>query len=246
MRSLLERGSAREKLDAFVIEGIKLYGEAPKERLLEVYVSASFHASYPEIEAEVVSDPVFERLSDVKTPQGILAVAKRSFADPAELMKSRLLIVLEGIQDPGNLGTILRTGEGAGVGGIIMDAETADPFSPKTVRSSMGSIFRVPFCRLKETLSLAERLKSAGYTLYAADARSEKSVSFEKLPFTEKSAVFIGNEAKGLKKETLEKADVRVHIPMKGQLESLNAAVAAALIMYKASADLTDLKESVE
>ncbi len=235
VRSLLERSSAREKLDAFVIEGIKLFREAPPERLREVYVSSSFRKAHPEIEATEVSDGVFDKISDVKTPQGILAVVKRRFAAEEELLREGgFLVVLEGIQDPGNLGTIIRTGEGAGIAGVIMDENTADPYSPKTVRASMGSVFRVPFCRVKETASLPERLKNTGFTLYAADARSEHSVAYDTLVFSKKSAVFIGNEAKGLRQDTLKSADVRVHIPMKGKLESLNAAVSASLLMYKA------------
>ncbi len=235
IRSLLERSDVREKLDAFVIEGIKLFEEAPEDRLRETYFSSAFHRSHPEIPGEEVQDDLFGRLSDVKTPQGILAVVDRCESRKETLLNGGTLMVLEGIQDPGNLGTILRTGEGAGISGVIMDMASADPYSPKAVRASMGSVFRVPFCRISGTEELTGLLRKAGYTLFAADARSEKSRDFSETVFPENSAIFIGNEGRGLKEETMEQCDVRVHIPMRGQLESLNAAVSAALLMYRAA-----------
>ncbi|MBR6003709.1 MAG: RNA methyltransferase, partial [Lachnospiraceae bacterium] len=149
--SLLEKSKARKEQDAFVIEGIKLFEEAPEDAILEVFVAESFSQKSKKLDrmpVEVVKDDVFKKMTDTLTPQGILCVVKKSSYKLEDLVKSKehpLFIVLEKLQDPGNLGTIMRTAEGAGATGVIMSNDTVDIYNPKTVRSTMGSIFRVPF-----------------------------------------------------------------------------------------------------
>ncbi|MBQ6968283.1 MAG: RNA methyltransferase [Lachnospiraceae bacterium] len=232
IRELMNRSRARKKAGAFVTEGIRMFNEIPEELIEEVYVSESFHEKNPGISGETVSEPVFRKLSDTQNPQGILCVVKQPEFDPEACLSREqgLYLILERIQDPGNLGTIVRTAEAAGVSCIIMDRDTTDLYAPKVIRSTMGSVFRVP-CFYTEDLSgtIAE-MKAKGIVLYAADLKG--SVFYNEVKYPGKTAFMIGNEGNGLKPETAEKADERIKIPMKGKTESLNAAVAAALLMY--------------
>ncbi|MBR5897180.1 MAG: RNA methyltransferase, partial [Lachnospiraceae bacterium] len=149
--SLLEKAKARREQDAFVIEGIKLFEEVPESRILEVFVAESYkgpRGKLDKLPSEVVKDDVFKKMTDTLAPQGVLAVVRREHYELKDLLNkgnAPCFLVLETIQDPGNLGTIMRTAEGAGVAGVLMSSDTVDIYNPKTVRSTMGSIFRVPF-----------------------------------------------------------------------------------------------------
>lgn len=251
------RGRLRKEKGLFTAEGVKLFREAPPELRKKVFVSDSFENEHKELLAgisyEVVEDRVFGRMCDTRTPQGILTVLRMPSYEREELLgaaynggkngdaageehsgraRTPLVLVLEDLQDPGNVGTILRTAEGAGVTGVILSGRCADIFQPKAIRSTMGSIFRVPF-RTEENLSEAvEWLKSCGVRTCAAHLRG--TVSYEKADYTEGTAFFIGNEGNGLSDTLTEACDCLVRIPMEGRVESLNAAVAAAVLMYTA------------
>ena len=233
VRALLDKHRARDREDAFVIEGIRMFNETPREILREVYVSESFFKKNPLNNIEklyIVKDELFRKLSDVKTPQGVLAVAARMHYRTEDILKGGLVIILEGLQDPGNLGTIIRTGEAAGIAGVIMDENTADIYSTKVVRSTMGSIFRVPFIRTGSVVGLVPEIKDRGYTIYSASLEGSRSV--EEIRFKKASAIVIGNEGSGISPELVALSDHTVRIPMEGRVESLNAAVSAAILMY--------------
>ena len=153
------------------------------------------------------------------------------------IQKDGLYLLLENIQDPGNLGTMFRTGEGAGVDGIFMSKETVDLYNPKTIRSTMGSVFRVPFCYVDSLPDTIEMLRAKGVMVFAAHLKGEKL--YHQLSFLGGSAFLIGNEGNGLTKECADKADAYLKIPMEGKLESLNAAVSAAILMYEAKRQRT-------
>lgn len=237
---LNKKSKTRYQERVFVAEGIKMCLEAPRGQIQQMYVSESFLAEeknrqrIQDYSYEVVSDTVFSRISETKTPQGILCLVQMPEYGLEELLRqSPHLLILENIQDPGNLGTMIRAGEGAGVTGVIMDRTTVDMFNPKTIRSTMGSLFRVPFyvaADLQETLS---ELKERGIALYAACLDGERL--YDEPNYTSPCGFLIGNEANGLSDRTAALADVRISIPMEGQVESLNAAVASALLMYEAS-----------
>ena len=234
VRALLEKNRTRDKENAFVIEGTRIFNETPRELLREVYVSESFYKNNPLSDIEklfIVKDEIFRKLSDVRTPQGILAVVGRLGCTTEDVLSGGLVIMLEGLQDPGNLGTILRTGEAAGIAGVIMDENTADIYSPKVVRSTMGSIFRVPFIRVKSLPELIPQIKQEGFTLYAAALKGSRSV--DKIKFEKNSVIIIGNEGNGISAKLMELADHSVRIPMEGKVESLNAAVSASILMYR-------------
>ena len=188
----------------------------------------------------VVSDTVFKSMSETKTPQGILAVVEmpdyglldKGFLEQAYTKNGKIkLLVLEDTADPGNLGTIMRTAEAAGVTGVIMGKGTVDIFNPKVVRSTMGSIFRLPFAYVEDLKETIKELKTQGISFYATHLKGEKS--YKDIKYSDMSAILVGNEARGLSDEVADLADTYVLIPMQGKVESLNAAVAAALMMYE-------------
>ena len=143
------------------------------------------------------------------------------------------LLVLEHLQDPGNLGTILRAGEGAGLTGVLMDSNTADIYSPKVVRATMGSLLRVPFAYVEDLGEALALLKKKKIRVYAAHLQG--SNAYDRENYRKATAFLIGNEANGLSPETAAAADVRIRIPMLGEVESLNAAVAASVLMFEAA-----------
>lgn len=233
------KSKERREKGLFAAEGRKLFLETPPGLREQVFVSASFEKSEPELLHaccyEVVDDRLFLKMCDTQTPQGILTVARMPRYEREDLLKGEcapLLLMLEDIQDPGNVGTILRTAEAAGVTGVFLSAKCADIFQPKTVRATMGSVFRVPFYVEKDLCDTAIWLRERGVCLYAAVL--EGSESFFQNTYSKASAFMIGNEGNGLSRALAEKADQRVRIPMSGSVESLNAAVAAAVFLYEA------------
>ena len=237
------KAKERRKDKVFLAEGIKMYEEAPEESVLEVYLSSDVEGKLKDKEAiweklqrtgyETVSTEVFAKMSDTQTPQGILTVLKRPEYQLDELLTTQnpLFVILENLQDPGNLGTIMRTGEGAGVTGVIMSQGTVDIYNPKTIRSTMGSIYRVPFLYVDDLMDIMDKLHEKGIHTYAAHLKGE--TYYDTFSFCEPTAFLIGNEGNGLSKEIADKAESYLKIPMEGQLESLNAAVSAALLMYE-------------
>lgn len=183
---------------------------------------------------EVVSDRVFSQISDTVTPQGVLALVRAPVYDfnSMILKKELFLVILENLSDPGNMGTIIRTAEGAGADGIVLGKGCVDIFSPKVVRSAMGALFRMPF--FEDThgdfLKMLERLKAGGVGLYGAHLLGRE---FYDVQYGQRLGIVIGNESKGITKETSEFLDELVKIPMEGKVESLNASVAAGVLMYE-------------
>lgn len=238
--SLAKKAKARKESGLFVMEGLRSFKEIPKDRIDSIYVSEGFlkEESHKALLAgrryETVSDEVFRIMSDTQTPQGILALVKQYHYTVKELLAAKgpaFFMILENIQDPGNLGTILRAGEGAGVTGILMNETTADIYNPKVIRSTMGSICRVPFAYTEDLGAALRELKAAGVRLYAAHLEGKNN--YEKEDYTVDTGFLIGNEGNGLTKETTALADALIKIPMMGKVESLNAAVAASVLMFE-------------
>lgn len=239
---LNRKAGLRRKEGVFIAEGIKMFLEAPLESILEVYVSEDIHKvsqivqKLEQCRYETVSEEVFSKISDTQTPQGILCVLKQFHYSLKDMLgggEVPLFLVAEGLRDPGNLGTILRAGEGAGVSGVIMSKDTVDIYNPKTIRSTMGSVYRVPFFYADDIVQTVKELQKNGVKVYAAHLRGEKSYS--QCDYKGGTAFLIGNEGNGLSEELSEAADNYIKIPMKGRVESLNAAVSASLLMYEAA-----------
>lgn len=240
--NLQRKSRERKREQAFVIEGRKMFEEAPGERVTMIVASESFSKSREGAallkgkKFDVVSDSIFEALSDTKTPQGILAVVKQqpyTFDDLLGKDRPSFVLILEHLQDPGNLGTILRASEAAGVTGILMSSDCVDIYNPKTVRSTMGSLYRVPFVVSEDLKGDIARLKQHGIACYAAHLGAK--ISYEGADYKKPCAFLIGNEANGLSDEIAALADCRILIPMAGKVESLNAAMAATVLMFEAA-----------
>lgn len=242
---LEQKAKARREQGLFVVEGIKMFLEAPIDKIEKVYISeifsrqmeasckdklAALSSSY-----ELVSDEIFQKMSDTKTPQGILCVMRQNQYIPESMftVSNPMFIILEAIQDPGNLGTIFRAAEGAGAAGIIMSSDTVDIYNPKTIRSTMGSVYRMPFLYVQHLDIIIEEMQKRKITVYAAHLQGAKA--YDTCDYKSGAAFLIGNEANGLKEETAKKADTAIKIPMAGKVESLNAAVAASVLMYEAA-----------
>jgi len=232
IRRLLESAKFRDEQGLFVIEGMRLVSQAPAELLEAVYVSESLEREgtgcISADRVETVSDSVFRSISDTVNPQGILAVCRKPASGMERVSGAGLYVLLDEIRDPGNLGTIIRTAEATGAA-VIMSPGCVDIFNPKVIRSTMGSIFRVPFaiCDMAEAV---KELQEEGVTVCAAAL--DASVPFAEAAYGHANAFIIGNEANGVRREIQEIADIRVRIPMHGRVESLNAAVSAAVLMY--------------
>lgn len=236
IRKLLSSSKERRNQGVFIIEGSRLLKEAPAESIRELYMSESYAKSgeadpeaYPE--REIVSDDVFRFLSDTVHPQGVLAVVRQPSvpAEPDPFSGPCNLLLLDDIQDPGNLGTILRTAEAAGVDMVFLSEGCADMFNPKVIRSTMGSIFRVPFVS-DDLVAVIEDLKAEGITVYGAALTG--AVDYREIEVPERRAIVIGNEGNGISKPVLNALSGTVKIPMEGKVESLNAAVSAAILLY--------------
>ena len=252
IKNIQEKAKARREAGLFVIEGEKLVMEAPLEWIEKIYITEECLDRLSDyktgtaitnpaeiiswMDHEIITSEQMKRISDTQTPQGILCLVNCPGYSMDDILSDsrckrahRLIAVLEDIRDPGNLGTIFRSAEGAGASGIIMSSNCVDIFNPKTVRSTMGSIYRVPFILSDDLSDSIKELKQAGIKIYAAHLHGE---CFYYETEYEDAAFLIGNEANGLTKDISELADMLIKIPMEGKLESLNASVAASILMY--------------
>lgn len=241
VRKLIKSSKEREERDLYVVEGIRMFREIPKEDIVDVFLSETMYQELKDdvcdIYPNIVSDKIFSGISDTNTPQGVLALVKRKHLDIEDLCKLQkeknekpFLLIIERLQDPGNMGTIIRSAEAAGVTGVIISSNSVDIYNPKTVRSTMGSIFRVPWCVSEDLKSDIEKVKKMGIKLYGAHLNGE---SFYNKDFTEPCAFLIGNEGRGLSEEISLLSDELIKIPMRGKVESLNAACSATIIGYE-------------
>ena len=244
--ALQTKARARNKQNAFTIEGVRMFSEVPEDRIVKIYYTEDFYNNCPvELrkkislnDSESVSEDVFKKISDTVTPQGILTIVRKKEKNLEKICrdlenesdKNHLFMVLEDIQDPGNLGTIVRTSEAAGVTAVIMSKNTVDIYNPKVVRSTMGTIFRVPFVYVENLKSAVDLLKNHSVDIYAAHLRGN---DFYQEDLKKNVAFLIGNEGNGLTNEISQTANQLIKIPMQGQVESLNAACASTILMYE-------------
>jgi RNA methyltransferase, TrmH family len=182
-----------------------------------------------------VTNAVLEAMSPVRAPSGVVAIARlrRVTVDRVLERQPQLIFMLHDVQDPGNVGAVVRTGEACGATGIVAGEGSADPYGWKAVRGSMGSIFRVPVASRVSLLDAAGMVKARGVRLLAAVPRDGDAL--HETDLQQASAVMLGGEGSGLPQALLEQADVRLTIPMRPPVESLNVSIAAALIAYEAS-----------
>jgi TrmH family RNA methyltransferase len=244
----LRRAFARGELtpDGYcAIEGLRILEEAIRSglRFRAVFFSSSAEAKaqrlLPQIGAHVetvlLPDKLFASVVPSETPQGVAALARwREFSLDDVLAKSQAgpLLAIAGVQDPGNLGTILRSGEAFGAGGVLLGEGTVSPFNPKVVRASAGSVFRLPVARAKFS-EVIGRLRERGLRLVATS--SHKGTPLPEAKLDGPLAIFIGSEGAGLPRNLVSEMDEVVAIPHSPQVESLNAGVAASIVLYEAA-----------
>jgi TrmH family RNA methyltransferase len=235
----LQQKKARVKEQRFTVEGIKSVSDAIRSdwNLKMVAVSEHFYSSedydtFKNIKTVIIKDELFDGLCETKTPQGIIAVIEmKDNTKEYHFKSSGLYVYCDCISDPGNLGTIIRTADAAGIDGVILSDGCVDLYSPKTVRSSMGSFFNIDVINDKDSKVLYN-LKEEGFRLYSG-VLSQKSKLYTEVDYTQPAVIIIGNEANGVKEEILSVSE-HIIIPIHGSAESLNAAIAGAIIMYEA------------
>ena len=244
---LRKKAKLRRETGLFIIEGTRLCMDTPERFLEEVYVTEEWLRAAAPADAEkiqrfrpvVLAEEVMAKAADTGTPQGILCAARMPVWTRQDLLggpdgtPAPLLLVLEDVRDPGNLGTIFRTAEAAGATGILMSRGTVDLFNPKVVRATMSAIFRMPFVISEDLICDLGDLRERGIVSYAAHLRGKRP--YDELPLTQGTAFLIGNEANGLSDSLTDAAAEKIIIPMAGGAESLNAAMAAGILLFEAS-----------
>ncbi|MCL2189748.1 MAG: RNA methyltransferase [Defluviitaleaceae bacterium] len=238
----LSTKKGRDEAGLFSIEGEKFISEIPHNVPVKRYIISQ---SYAEMQAgtlpnykarapvEIIADKIFARYADTQTPQGIAAICEKPA--PAQLSdfskKDIFLLFCENVQDPGNIGTLIRTAAAAGAHGIILSNGCADMYNPKTLRATAGAAFRLPIITDISTMGTLPRLKAQGIALYAAhphDGNAPYNIDMKK-----GLCILIGNEAHGLSNEALRLADARLCLPMAQASESLNASAAGSILLYE-------------
>jgi RNA methyltransferase, TrmH family len=234
--SMLLKKKHRDLKKQFIAEGLKTIEEGLNSNYSceVVLVTDDYEANGKELPKkynvmlETIGEEEFKRLSDTVTPQGIAAIFNYPVQKNVDNINSELIVCLENIGDPGNLGTIIRTSDWFGVNDIILSKNSTDPFSPKTVRSSMGSIFHINIYEETDLIQFIENYKKKGYNILCADTEGEDLYSFQP---TGKDIVILSSESHGPSVDILRLSDHRITIPKYGKGESLNVASASAIIL---------------
>lgn len=241
----------REKEGCYVIEGVKSVLEAVTAGAIPLNLVISEHGDKNFLLKDVLSrldksvkinrvtDEVMDYMSETDTPQGVMAVfvLPEAALSSISISESSLLVVIDAVQDPGNVGTIIRTADAFGIQAVILTKGCADVYNSKTLRSSMGSIFHIPVVRDAETVDLVSFLKE-NKVFVAATTLAENSVTLPEIKFSKPVALVFGSEGSGVSPEIIANSDVLVKIPIPGLAESLNVAVASGIVLYEASGRL--------
>lgn len=241
IRKLKEK-KYRDEYKEYVIEGVKLIKEAIAANVnIKTIVACDDCVKNEEIDPKVmyeiakynciyVEEKVFQSITDVQNPQGLLAVMAKEEEKEKIDFSDDIIVVLDNIQDPGNLGTILRTVDSVGLKQIIVSKKSGDVYNPKVVRSTMGAILRINVIESENLLETLKQIKKHKFEVMATSLDTDNSIY--DIDY-KKKAIVIGNEAKGVSQEILDIADKKIKIPMLGKTESLNAAVATGIITYE-------------
>ena len=239
----LKQKKYRTQNGLYLAEGLRTAEEAVAYKAVETlfYIATDDDrtmrlledAAMQNIKLVCVNENVMKKIADTETPQGIIAVCKMRQPKLETLLAGgKMLLVLDRVGDPGNIGTMLRTADAAGIGGLVLLKGCADIYAPKTVRSSMGSLFHIPVLSGVSEQEFVSAAKKAGYDLLVTCL--DGADNLYKADLSGRIAFVMGNEAGGVSETLLEKADKRVYIPMAGRAESLNVAMAAGIVMFEA------------
>ncbi|MBQ1471153.1 RNA methyltransferase [Eubacterium sp. AB3007] len=235
----LARRKYREREGRYLIEGRNIVQEAiASQAEVETVLLREDVSPEQEYACRVctMDGKLFDRISQTETSQGVIAIVRKN-RDAEDGFQKAIpdggnLLVLDKVQDPGNIGTMIRTAEGAGYAGVLCVKGTGDPYSPKAARAAAGSLFRMRICTGVEEHALAAMLCAMGKRMVVTAMEGE---DYREASLHRDIALIIGNEGNGVSREIMEQADLRVRIPMAGKLESLNASVAAGILMYEAA-----------
>ncbi len=226
----LKKRKERVKTNLFIVEGYHMIEEAWKSDWHVKEVILADGAEIPDWlenqETIIVSDHILKTITDTKTPQGIAAVVEAKQPEDKDFEK---LLLVDNVQDPGNLGTMIRTADAAGFDAIYVGSGSADIFNDKVLRSTQGSIFHLPIFQT-DLLPVIDRLQDAEFAVWGAALANARP--YTALPVPEKAALVVGNEGAGISPSILEKMDTLVYIPIFGKAESLNVSVAAGILLY--------------
>ena len=238
----LKEKKYRKEYNEYIIEGAKIVQEAIQEKakIKQIIISENaintdlmqnhLKEELQKIDYIQVPSKIFKLISEVEKPQGILAIIEKEKQEENIDVNQDIILALDDLQDPGNLGTIIRTADSVGLKQILISKGTTEAYNPKVIRSTMGAIFRVKIIEcenLKETL---KRLQKNNFKIMVTDLNTDKSIYDIKL---QKKVIIIGNEANGVSEEIKNIADTRAIIPMFGKTESLNASIATGVILYE-------------
>lgn len=238
----LKEKKYRDENNEYIIEGVKLVEEAVQEKvkIKKIIICEDTTRTY-EIPTHImleiarydciyVTNKIFLAITQVTNPQGIMAIIEKNVEENEIDYTQDIIIALDGVQDPGNLGTILRTVDSIGLNQIIVTKDTVDAFNSKVVRSTMGAIFRIKIIEVENLSKIIKEMKKHHFKLLVTSLQTENSIY--DIEFNKKIIV-IGNEANGVSKEIQDIADEKAKIPMLGKAESLNASVASGIVMYE-------------
>ncbi len=234
-KKLMTLRKEREKQGEYLVEGFHLVEEAlkDKEQILQIIVcdGVDLPMLWPIDDIEVIHVPeaVVKEIAETEKSQGVFAHCKVKEYTEIEMASWRKVLLVDAVQDPGNIGTMIRTADAAGIDAVILGKGSADAYNPKTVRSMQGSNFHIPVVR-GDLYEWVESLQADGVPVYGTSL--EESVSYTEIERTDKYALIVGNEGSGISPQLLAKTDQNVIIPLFGQAESLNVAVATGILLY--------------
>lgn len=242
----LHKKKYREKYNEFIIEGLRIveHGLECGGDITKIFLAQSIYESLKgtilfskikdnNIDSYILNDNLFKEICDTDNPQGILGIVKQKSYDINTILNKEqyFVVVLDRLQDPGNLGTIIRTADAAGVDCIITNKGCVDTYNNKTIRATMGSIFNIPIIDIESLDELIDRLIGAGTQIVSTVLEATKY--YHEVKYKERAAIIIGNEANGISKELVKKSNIKVKIPMLGKAESLNASIASSIMIYE-------------
>ena len=233
----LKEKKNRDEYSLFVVEGFKQVSEIPKDWNIKFVLASEKYKDFKTDKLYITTEKMFKKISDTKTPQEILAVVEKKKFDINEILSQKgFFVIIDTLQDPGNIGTIIRTAESFGCKGIFVSKNSVDIYGDKVVRSTMAAIFNIPVIQECDIVSLLELMKQKKINTCAFSLDADKELS--KFKFKNNTAIIIGNESKGINKNILDIVDNKIKIDMFGKSQSLNASVACSIAIYEVSKQL--------
>ncbi|MDO5564142.1 MAG: RNA methyltransferase [Eubacteriales bacterium] len=236
IKMIRDLSSYRKEKNLIFLEGERLINDTPIDLIKEIYIDENYKNKIPKIGKEnvfIIKNNITNYISDTKNPQGIIAIARKPIMNYNNIFTSEFknILILNSIKDPGNMGSIIRTSEASGISCIIIDKESVDYLSPKVIRSSMSSIFRVKIFETDNLINCILKLKKIKYDIYATDLNAKEY--YDEINYSNNNAIVIGSEANGIDKKIMELCNKKIKIDMCGNIESLNASIATAIILFE-------------